>query len=313
MNTLFVSVLLFSIVMVSSQYLLPLVNKENPGILLKAGMALVTLLAMLPFLWALVLRNPSEVYKRIASDRLYQRALSIIRIIKLCLGAFFIGFLLTRFFSVTIGLGVTLIIVLILVALSDKIEAFYKRVEARFILNFNQRELAEAKSNRVELAPWDAHMVPLTIEPDASSVGQTLMELKWREKAGINVVLIKRGETQVPLPEKTERIYPGDQVLVLGTDIQIKKLQALIRPRLNKSSNLKSSEISLQFYTIRENNPLIGKTIRQSGIKEKAQSLIVGIERKGERLLNPESDTRFMDGDVVFVVGDRSRLGKIFD
>jgi CPA2 family monovalent cation:H+ antiporter-2 len=45
------------------------------------------------------------------------------------------------------------------------------------------------------------------------------------------------------------------------------------------------------------------RTIRESGLREVANALIVGIERNGERILNPESTFRFESSDIVWVVG----------
>jgi CPA2 family monovalent cation:H+ antiporter-2 len=36
--------------------------------------------------------------------------------------------------------------------------------------------------------------------------------------------------------------------------------------------------------------------------------LIVGVERNGERLLNPESSFTFENGDIVWIVGDEKQL-----
>ena len=38
--------------------------------------------------------------------------------------------------------------------------------------------------------------------------------------------------------------------------------------------------------------------------KEKTQSLIVGIERQGTRILNPDSTTFFFAGDVIWLAGN---------
>ena len=66
--------------------------------------------------------------------------------------------------------------------------------------------------------------------------------------------------------------------------------------------------INLKNFTIGENSPLRGKTIRESGIRENIKALIVGIERNGERILNPESTFKFEDGDIAWVVGDTEQI-----
>jgi monovalent cation:H+ antiporter-2, CPA2 family len=309
MNIALICVILFSIVIVVSDYLLPWVVQNEALPWLRVAVPFITLLMMLPFLWALSIRNPADVYARIVADKRYQRPLFIVRLFRLILVAFFIGFLLDTFFSFAVGLVATAGIIILLISFSKKIHAFYTRLEERFISNLNQREIAEARTNRRELAPWDAHIVPVAVEPGAACSGKTLLELRWRETAGINVVLIKRGDLQIPVPAKHEQIFPADQLLVLGTDKQVKKLTALIRPDKSvRQMQAEEAEISLQEFVVREGSPLIGRNIREAGFREKANSLVVGIERMGERLLNPESETVFMLNDLVFVVGERSKL-----
>jgi CPA2 family monovalent cation:H+ antiporter-2 len=57
-----------------------------------------------------------------------------------------------------------------------------------------------------------------------------------------------------------------------------------------------------------EHNGLRGKSIRGSAIRENTKGLVVGIERNGERILNPSSDTIFEWGDIVWLVGDKHRI-----
>ncbi|HNE81028.1 MAG TPA: TrkA C-terminal domain-containing protein, partial [Flavobacteriales bacterium] len=66
--------------------------------------------------------------------------------------------------------------------------------------------------------------------------------------------------------------------------------------------------IELLKYRIGVRSPLAGIGIRASRIKELARGLVVGIERDGERLLNPDGAMAFAVDDVVWVVGDRSRM-----
>jgi CPA2 family monovalent cation:H+ antiporter-2 len=51
------------------------------------------------------------------------------------------------------------------------------------------------------------------------------------------------------------------------------------------------------------NPDYIGKSIRQSQIREKTNGLIVGLERGGQRKLNPESHEVLERGDILWIVG----------
>lgn len=310
-NTVLLSILLLCMVYVAAEYILPyILEKVNGSILVKIAVAMMTLLLMSPFLWALTLRNKySDAYIRVAATVRYKAPLYALRLLRFCIAAGFIGFLMHRFFSFYIGVISVLAILLVLFLLSKKIQAFYDRIESRFISNYNQREIDIAKKNRSELAPWDAHIVPVLIPALSPAVGKSLVELKWREAAGVNVVLIKRGEINILVPGRDEKIYPGDELFILGTDTQIKRMQALIRPsRHVPAEEDLANEVGLKEFVIKSHSPVIGTSIRASGIKEKVKGLVVGVERKGERILNPESDFIFEENDIVFVVGDEKLL-----
>jgi CPA2 family monovalent cation:H+ antiporter-2 len=51
-----------------------------------------------------------------------------------------------------------------------------------------------------------------------------------------------------------------------------------------------------------------GKSIRESSIRELTDGLVVGIERKGQRILNPDSSISIEPEDLLWIVGDRKKL-----
>lgn len=57
-----------------------------------------------------------------------------------------------------------------------------------------------------------------------------------------------------------------------------------------------------------KNHEFIGKSIRQSQLREKTNGLVVGIERKGSRTLNPDTNLVLNEDDILWIVGDRKKL-----
>ncbi|MBK7962641.1 MAG: TrkA C-terminal domain-containing protein [Bdellovibrionales bacterium] len=56
--------------------------------------------------------------------------------------------------------------------------------------------------------------------------------------------------------------------------------------------------------TITEGSVYLGKKIRDSGIRESGRGLVIGIERRGQRILNPDSSLLLEKGDLGWLVGD---------
>jgi len=52
----------------------------------------------------------------------------------------------------------------------------------------------------------------------------------------------------------------------------------------------------------------VNRPIRECGIREAVNGLIVGIEREGQRHLSPDSSMKLMVGDLIWLVGDRGLI-----
>ncbi|HEX6180523.1 MAG TPA: cation:proton antiporter [Chitinophagaceae bacterium] len=310
-NIVFLSGIIISTILLASRYVQPWIVQHGNSLAAKIGAAFITLVVLMPFLWALAIREPSESSKKIIAKSQYKGLINLIRLFKLCLAAFFIGFLLHRVFSLWTGISFTAIIIILLAIFSRRIQSFYSRLEKRFFANLNQREISAAKNNRTELAPWNAHIVPVIIPPGAPCIGKTLLELQWREFIGINVVMIKRLGHHIPVPAKQEMVFPGDELLVLGTDRQVQRLKVLIRPEEDAVPS-EITDVELYEHVIPAGSALVGKTVRATGLREKANALVVGIERSDERILNPESAFVLAANDILFVVGNRKSIKNIF-
>ena len=246
----------------------------------------------------------------------------MLEISRVVAGVLLIGFWVDRLFSTSIAILVAVpLIVVILILFSNKIQHFYQRLELRFLNNLNARQLEEKQKLQYEedmknrfmpqtdLSPWDAHMINLEVNPHAEYIGKTLVELAWREKYGINIAYIKRGDNLIYAPDRYNRLLPFDDVGLIATDDQMQKFKPIFEEAGSIEINDNGTEdIVLQKLVVDENNLLKGLTIRGSGIRERTNGLVVGIERNKDRILNPGSDTKFEWGDIIWIVGERKRF-----
>ncbi|RZJ84449.1 MAG: sodium:proton antiporter, partial [Chryseobacterium sp.] len=228
-------------------------------------------------------------------------------VFRIALGIFFVGFLMYEFFDTWIAAGIALaLIVLVMVIFSRKLQAFYNKLEKRFMLNLNARE-----NQKPDILPWDTHLTEIRVSPESDVVGKTLAELMIREKHGVNIALIERGRINIPTPGRDERLYPNDNLLLIGADDQLASVKALLEvdtPETEQEKSFPDKEMTLQKVVINTESPVYGLSIRNAGIREKAQALIVGIERGTERILNPSSEFVFDNGDVIWIVGNNKKI-----
>jgi len=309
-NTLIFGVLSLAVIVVGYR-ILPQVFGEGIGWFdgeLIAGF--VTMILVVPFIWAMSFRRiKREAYQHLWLNRKQLRGpLVMVELARVLIAVLMLAILVNQFFSTGWALMIAILIFSIaVVTFRRKLQHFYGRVEQRFFSNLNQRE---ARKKRPELAPWDMHLAEIPLREDSIAIGRSLLELQLREKFGVNVALIERGDRSIPVPSREERLLPGDNLLLIGTDEQLAAVNKALDTPLaeNGASGLEKEDIRLGHYRVLPQSPLVGRTIRESGIREKAFALVTGIERNDQRIPNPESTVRFESNDLLWLVGNGERI-----
>jgi CPA2 family monovalent cation:H+ antiporter-2 len=302
-------IIILAIILLSARYIEPLVDDYDFGTSLGA---LITLSLIAPFLWALAFRRVAlpEV-EQLMHDRKSRGPLTMLFFVRILLSVFLIGLLLNIFFSPIIALIVLIIAVIIYLLFQKKLHIRYHKIENHFLANLNDREIAKAKRSRSDLTPWDGHMAVFDIAIESNIAGKSLKNLQLREQLGINIVSIKRGDITIHIPQANERVFPGDEVCVIGTDGQVQEFKKYLdQHETEVSPEMTEPDIVLNQIELK-NHTFIGKSIKESKLREKTKGLIVGIEKRGNRTLNPESFVILEKDDVLWIVGDRKLLADL--
>jgi CPA2 family monovalent cation:H+ antiporter-2 len=302
------SIIIVAIILLSSKYILPLVSDSRFG---NAIAALITVVILSPFLWALSLRRVAvEQVQELMKVRKYQGPIIVLIFFRIALSLFYMGFVLNEFFSPIIAFIALVIGIVLYILFPKKLHAFYNKIECHFIKNFNDREITKQSKRQNVLSPWDGHMADFVIATASNLAGKTLDELKIREQFGINIASIKRGEITINIPIRTERLFPGDEINIIGTDEQVKLFKNYLdKNEIDAPETLVKEDIILQQLELK-NRICIGKSIRDSLIREKTHGIIVGIERNGKRILNPESHWILESDDILWIAGDRKKINE---
>lgn len=303
------SVLITAVFLAVERYLSPFLSSQIENERLANGASLMAaLLLSAPFLWALVLSKTKEsLIKELWANRRYRKIIFTLEASRWLLAFLLFGVLATQFITfksaAVISIGLTL---LFLLMFSRHISAVYISFEKRFVKNLSAKDDGHDSENSTPpLAPWDAHLVRLEIKPESHIIGKSLEQLGIRENFGVTIALIERGSKKITAPSRHQQLFPNDKIAVIGTDEQIHKFKEHIEFDDTKSlAEEKNLSYTLQAILIDTASPYCGLTIRDSGIRENSHGLVVGIERKGQRLLNPDSQMRIEDGDLLWIVGD---------
>lgn len=291
-------ILINSVIVISISYFFILIAPKETNLF---ELAIITILAA-PFLWAILFRKTGEFLSS-QKDHPSFRILETLRFI-ICSSLLY-G-IDTYFINNILGIVLSLLMVLILLfLLSPVLKNIYGFFEKHFLKNFFEKE---SSSQVPTFGPWDAHISYLVIPAESEIAGKTLHELKIRETFGASIALIERGHLFITAPGRDEKLFPNDRVAVIGNDESVDKLTHFLKSTKVFTSNTKVENYALHKILVNENMSFAFKTIRKSGIREKTDGLVVGIERHGEKILNPDSMLKIQPDDLLWIVGDSQKI-----
>ena len=318
------SVLLTAIWLLSVKTLYPAVSElfTPVTIWVNLAMCLATLLLMTPFLWALISNkyNSSAIFLKLWEDENYNHGrLVALVLFRVSVAIFFISAVVISYFHLNIGIGVVIAVAVVaLILILREALTQYSRLETHFLTNLNLREEVAKKHHPLktsfnsEFNNKDIELTSVVVSPYSRYIGKSLGELSFRQEFGVNVVAIVRGDLKIYIPKSSERIYPQDKLAVVGTDRQLQKFRDEIESSQGVPDTEKMyQEMNLHSFTVNEAFHFLDKSIVQSRLGEKYDSIVVAIERNGE-LVPLDKDVTFLLGDLVWFVGEREKIRQLF-
>ncbi|MBF1589131.1 MAG: cation:proton antiporter [Prevotella sp.] len=281
----------------------------------------LTILFIAPFLRSIVMKqNHSEAFKSLWTDRRINRlpltATILARVLIALSFIFYICNYLTRFknalmIAVAVGL-------LILMLLSRWLKKRSITLERLFIQNLQSRDIEAQKQGKKKplfanhLIDRDIHIANLELPDDSLWAGKTLYSLKLRNRFGVHISSILRGSKHINIPNGGTILFPGDKLQAIGNDEQLTKLSKAMKAELQPTiTDIEKHEMKLRSFTISKTSPFIGKTLKDSGIRDEYNCMVVGVD-EGQKNLTLITPSRSLQaGDVLWVVGEEKDLERI--
>ena len=307
------STILIGILILSLSWFIPMIEDVVPDSWGTTLGVVITLAVMSPFLWGLAMKRINS--RKLMSIKENKSAnfvpLFLMVILRFLIGLAFVVYFLSKVYSQRTGvlLGVVLF-VLITLFLSKRLQRQILSLESRFMDNLNERELRRTgkKNNLVH----NMHLAHMEVYGSCEFIGKRLADANIHRNYGVNIVSIKRGNKRINIPKGDSRIFPGDLISVIGTDEQIQRFLEAVEPE-DTGTDAEEPEIHFEFerIAIPNDSSLIGKTLAQSGIREKDSCLVVGIEHADGSFYEPTADFLFKKGDMIWIVGEKEKIGAI--
>ena len=306
-------------------FFLPFVRHLLPGWhwTANAVCGTLTILAMSPFLRAMVMKkNHSEEFKRLwAESRLNHLPLLftiLVRVVIACSFVFYVCNYLSRFANaLIIALAVG---VLVLMVMSRWLKHSSIRLERMFVQNLRSRDievqahLYKRPRYAARLLDRNIHMSELEVGQDCVWAGHSLRELAFRQQFGVHVCSIVRGAVHINIPDARELIFPGDRLQVIGDDSQLSRMAEAMRAAcIQRVVPGEDHEMVLRHMAVDGCSPLVGVTLQDSGIRDRYNCMVVGLEEGKETLSQMPPGRKFRKGDILWVVGEAANLEALLD
>ena len=324
-NLVIYSILTLSVIFLMLSFFLPFIRHLMPGWEWTPNIicGILTLLFISPFLRAMIMKkNHSEEFKTLWSEsRLNHLPLIftiIVRVVIACAFIFYVCNYLTRFTNALI-ISIALALVMVMI-LSRRLKHSSIRLERLFINNLRSRDIEAQVHGRKRplyeghLLDRDIHMADFDIPADSTWAGKKLGDLELRQKFGVHVSSILRANRRLNIPDASSVIFPGDRIRVVGSDEQLTAMSdALSKEVYGEDPEFEKREMKLRQMVLTGSSPFIGKTLRESGIRNIYNCLVVGIEEGKENLSQIEPGHKFEKGDIIWVVGEESSLESLIN
>jgi len=321
-NIFVYSALLIAVILCFTHIVCPFISKELsipiPKLLLCLINSLLTIFAMIPFLMGLMHSNSKnkKIADKLIADghKANRRRLVTLVLFKVFLATFFVTLVLFINFNTTSWpiIFVSLSIIVFLFFAHKNFKAHHV-MEDRFMSNLNQiEEHARQKSPlrssiNYHLSDSDIHLAKIVVSPDSPFIGKRLRELDLRKNYNVNIIKIIRGHKEIYLPGGDEFIYPSDHITAIGTDEQITAFTKIMEVEDTGEPETDKSDIKLKSFLVKENSPIIGKNLAQSGFRESG-CLVIEVDRGENSFVNPDMLFTFEEGDLVWIAGNKDKI-----
>ena len=282
--------------------------------------AALAIMVIAPFLRPLMLKHRGTEFRALWNDNYFNRApLVAVQLLRFILGAAFVSYILghTVHWSSTLGIFVVIAVVFMII-FSRRLKKESDILEQTFTENLTQRERHNAQQAGKpkfmnSLVERDIHLSTFNVPIGIEWGGKTLAELAFGKRYGIQVAGIQRGRQRINIPSGKTLILPGDRLQVIGSDKQLADFGHVMAAMSDESAQQQSpEEMTLRRVVLLDNSPFVGKTIKESGIRDQYQCLVVGVESEGENeLLQPHPMRQLQTGDIIWVVGEEANIKQL--
>lgn len=322
-NTVIYSILSVAVIFLMLQFCRPFILTQFVEHQWIANLAcgLITLLLIAPFLRAIVMKkNRSEEFKALwAANRVNHLWLIFTIAVRMLIACAFVFYICYSLFHSGSALLITIAVVVVaLIIASRGIKKSSIRLERLFLNNLRSRDIEALVSGKRRplyeghLLDRDIHIAEFDVPLDSLWAGQALNQLQLGSKFGVHVSSILRASRRINIPDGNSIIFPGDRIRAIGSDDQLQKMRAALENEVySEDLEFEKREMHLHQIVVTSQTPFVNMALKESGIRDRYNCMVVGLEEGKENLSNVSPNYRFKEGDIIWIVGEEASIQSI--
>jgi di/tricarboxylate transporter len=157
------------------------------------------------------------------------------------------------------------------------------------------------------------YLTEILILPHSPLAGKTLAESGLGRDLDLTVLRVVRAKRDVLAPQADLRLKEGDVLLVEGPRDDILRVKDTVGIDIKADvklsvPDLQTDDMRLVEAILLRQSPLIGRTLKQAGFRERYGLQVLGINRRGRTILRKISQISLRTGDQLLIQGHRTNI-----
>ena len=321
-NTLIYSILTIATIVLMLTLFLPFAQHLMPqGWWANIVCGVLTFIIIAPFLRAIIAKkNHSEEFTYLwNAQRRNRLPLLFTILVRVMIVVGFVFYIFNRLSHFSMALIASIAMASIIpMWLSRGLKKRSIRMERLFVQNLRSKDIEAVvlgynKPNFARnLRDRDVHISDIELPENSIWAGKTLKELNLGRRFGIHVSSILRGKQRINIPNGRTRLFPFDKIQAIGSDEQLTAFDTAVNDNLIPGDpDIEKREMDLHQLMIHSGDPFVGKTLQESGIRDKYNCMIVGVD-EGQKNLSPIKPSHILTaGDILWIVGEKTDIDRL--
>ena len=208
-------------------------------------------------------------------------------------------------------LGALLVVALAFYLLRRRLVYWHSMIEVELQERLTQGDQKFTGTTAPWMAPhgdWNLALTDCMLPDLADCRGRTLGELALRTRFGCTVAGVERQGVMVGNPTGAMILYPRDKVLLLGDPAQVAAGKEFLQGASGAPVVSNFDEVRMESVEVPPGCGLHGQTLAELALGRAFGLQVAGINRGGQRILNPHAEEKLFTNDNVLVLGSPDQI-----